>query len=121
MLKTSSFLGLVINIFLILVYVKKIPIHTSVHSEIIHNGKFYKYSIRNIGADEDSDGENVYRIVCRGAKFTQDFLFEDVDGAIGSLSDILSIMEREKRNDHTRLGFRITLEEKEIIEQNTKK
>lgn len=44
---------------------KAIPVNTSIHSEVLHNGKAYKYSIRNIGVDEDSDGEDLYRVVCR--------------------------------------------------------
>lgn len=101
---------------------KAIPVNTSIHSEVLHNGKAYKYSIRNIGVDEDSDGEDLYRVVCRWAKFTQDFLLEDVDGAIESISDILTSLERDKQKiETTRFGLRLTIDDKKIIEENAKK
>lgn len=101
---------------------EKLPVGTQVNREILFNGKNYKYSVRNIGADEDSDGEDWYRVVCRGARWKQDFLREDVNGAIESITDILAIRVKESEAKQSeRVEFRLSREEKIAFENNSQK
>ena len=98
--------------------------NTTIHDFFDYHGKKYKYSVQNLGTDKDFDGADAYRLVCRGAKFSQDFLLEDVENAILSLETLLDMIyeERAEKVTHNyQIGLRISQEDKKNIEENAKK